>query len=74
MEKFIMNTPFPQFMYQTSNQAYSVAQQSNYIPVLGGLVLMGLGAGLAMMLNGCSHGGGHKATHHTAHKDLESHL
>jgi len=35
---------------------------------------LGLGAGLAMMLNGCSHGGGHKATHQPAHKDLESQL
>ena len=61
-------------MYQTPNRAYSVTQQSNYIPVLGGLVLIGLGAGLALMLKGDSHGGGHKATHQPAHKDLESHL
>lgn len=61
-------------MYQTLNQGYGVTQQSNYSPIIGGLVLIGLGAGLALMLKGGSHGGGHKATHQPAHKDLESQL
>ena len=60
-------------MYQTSNHGYSVTQQSNYSPIIGGLALIGLGAGLVWMLKGGSHGG-HKATHQPAHKDLESHL
>lgn len=62
-------------MYQTLDQVYGVTQQSNYIPILGGLVLIGLGAGLALLLKGSSHGGGgHKSAHQPAHKDLESHL
>ncbi|MEK6892451.1 MAG: hypothetical protein AABX25_04655 [Nanoarchaeota archaeon] len=61
-------------MYQTLNYEYSGKQQSSYHPIIAAAVLVGLGAGLALLLKGDSHGGGHKATHQPAHKDLESQL